>query len=230
MRTDRTTLENKCAGVTVDALPLLAGFFNDLLPIPALHARNLLKTLEETSFPDLLSSGVCVNQQGGPTYCAAGDAPISTEIIANGKTARVYLSERMVGQPKAAVCYAFRQQRQILMMRAEATRPTEHIVTKRGDTLWSLSERLWGNGYLYPFLARNNDLSFDEPLPVGRTLKVPNLATVLEDSRIVKPRDSRWTVAKRIGAPFRRGLPVDGQPSGSPDLVFPYSRVGEVRK
>lgn len=128
-----------------------------------------------------------------------------------------------------AACILYDQLNVSLHSLAEQLRPTAQITVETNDSWWSITQRLWGKGDLYPVLRRAN--SSVRTLHPGAELRVPNLNEMLSDPSLVKPGDSLWSMSIRLsGSPKKfmslhtRLRPV----SPSPDRIYPYAVVGSA--
>ena len=91
----------------------------------------------------------------------------------------------------------FKQQAARVM---ELRSPSESITVERGDTLWSLAERRYGDGRYFEILKRANPRASRRILRSGDVIKTPAFATILADKSLVHEGDTLWGIAaKRLG-------------------------------
>lgn len=116
--------------------------------------------------------------------------------------------------------------------------PTTTYTTRRGDSLWKIAQRMFGDGTRYTELIElNRDVLGDRPdfLPIGLALRVPTIEDTQAGrsvtSYVVKDGDTLWDIAAReLGEPERYREIFDAsthiaQPNGGrltdPDLIIP---------
>lgn len=101
-------------------------------------------------------------------------------------------------------------------------------ITVRGDSLWKLAVRKYGDGYKWVEIQRENNLRNPNIIWVGQRLKLPKLEIAAGESYVVVRGDSLWKIAVRIyGDGFRwvdiwrvnRGLVAN------PDLIYAGTRL-----
>mgnify|MGYP004683238173 CR=1 FL=1 len=69
---------------------------------------------------------------------------------------------------------------------------------KRGDTLWSIAQRFYGNGSLYNKIKEKNNLT-DDVIYVGQILNIPKPeSTSSQMVYIVKDGDTLWSIAQNL--------------------------------
>lgn len=75
------------------------------------------------------------------------------------------------------------------------TLPTNYTVV-RGDSLWKISTRLYGTGYNWVLIARENKLANPNIIHAGNILTIPQAEAQARTYTVVKG-DSLWGVAQR---------------------------------
>ncbi len=100
------------------------------------------------------------------------------------------------------------------------------ITVRPGEGWWTLAERLWGDGKLYPLLmAADEDRRVLRP---GDVISVPKLEDALKDPWVVRPGESLWTLLMRL-EPKSVGSASAVQRIrprvADPNRIFPYQRV-----
>ena len=69
---------------------------------------------------------------------------------------------------------------------------------QRGDTLWSIAQRFYGNGNLYNKIKEANNLT-DDVIYVGQFLNIPRQGeTASQMIYIVKEGDTLWSIAENL--------------------------------
>jgi nucleoid-associated protein YgaU len=76
----------------------------------------------------------------------------------------------------------------------KVTLPTKYTVV-RGDSLWKISTRLYGTGYNWVLIARENKLANPDIIHAGVALSIPK-AEVQARSYTVVRGDSLWSIAQ----------------------------------
>jgi hypothetical protein len=114
-----------------------------------------------------------------------------------------------------------------------------HVI-ERGDTLWDLAARFFGDPYIWPQLWEQNQYIADahwiypgDPLVVGLVVEevesLAELAEPMENGMDEAADDDVMTAAEAAGAPVPLGNESDIYCSGfigDPDLEFPFAIVG----
>ncbi len=84
----------------------------------------------------------------------------------------------------------------------DQTESTNHTVVE-GETLWSISEKYYGNGYKWTEIAEVNSLQSPNEIEAGQTLDLPSQDTSLTIAETTMPTsdsnaiaESTYTVAK----------------------------------
>lgn len=91
---------------------------------------------------------------------------------------------------------------------------------KSGDTLWSIAEKLLGNGNRYREIMALNNLTSDTIYP-GQTLKIPQNQDSNTILYKVESGDTLWNIAKRFlgsGEKYREIMDLNGLTS---DTIYP---------
>lgn len=135
---------------------------------------------------------------------------------------------RLLSQTSA--CMLYDQLNVSLHSLAEQLRPTAQITIEPNDSWWSVTQRLWGKGDLYPVLRKAN--SSVRTLHPGTELRVPNLNEMLSDPSLVKPGDSLWSMSIRLSGSPRKFMSLHKRlhpGSPSPDRIYPYAVVDSAK-
>src|SRR4030042_3269445 len=77
----------------------------------------------------------------------------------------------------------------------EVTLPTKYTVG-RGDSLWKISTSLYGTGYNWVLIARENKLANPDIIHTGVVLTIPKAEAQARDYMVVRG-DSLWSIAQR---------------------------------
>lgn len=56
---------------------------------------------------------------------------------------------------------------------APAPPPTRTYTIRKGDTLWSVAKKIYGDGKRWGEIAAANDIANESKLPVGKVLRIP---------------------------------------------------------
>ena len=105
--------------------------------------------------------------------------------------------------PPAAVAQAA-----IKSQPARPTPPARTYTVQAGDTLWSLAQRFYGNGYMWPDIYYANEAHIHDPneIYVGQELTIPHAGTVNADAATVNA-DTATVNAAPVKASQARPLP-----------------------
>lgn len=114
-------------------------------------------------------------------------------------------------------------------------------VVKAGDTLWSISEKVYGSGYNWVDLVKANNLQNPEIIEVGTKLKTPKVqkislanAPVIENQSLTKPiaqnsytvqkGDYLWDIAvRKYGDGYKWPEIARANSIPNPDLIYANS-------
>jgi nucleoid-associated protein YgaU len=118
-------------------------------------------------------------------------------------------------------------------------------VVKAGDDLWKISEKIYGSGYNWVDLAKENKLSDPSLLYVGTKLSVPNVEvknpekkkpvmqekvkygeSITSDKYIVKEGDNLWDISVRAysdGYKWTEVAKINNLTN--PDLIYPGDQL-----
>ena len=102
---------------------------------------------------------------------------------------------------------------------------TTHTVV-RGDTLWDLAQRFYGDPRLFPVIAAANHIANPNLIFPGQVLVIPPRPAPPPPAppvtHTVVPGDTLWDLAKRFyGDPFRYHQIAAANNIADPDLIFP---------
>jgi hypothetical protein len=230
-QTGRNTLENKCAGVTVDALPLVVGLFAGGVPAVAVAVTQPFKgDVSGNLGADVLQNKDFTRSSESLAVCPRS---VTTTTADGNKTLRIRVAEESIPNlPAPVICRLFKQQQRAILIRAESSVRTPTVTVAKGEGLWSLAERLWGDGRLNVLLTETNSIRGDRPLRVGQVLQVPAIREALNDPRRVWEEDSLWLMSNRLTGSTKghRALHRTLRPgSPSPDRIYPFSRLTEAQ-
>jgi len=78
------------------------------------------------------------------------------------------------------------------------------VVVKKGDTLWMLGVRLYGNRHFARVIALHNNITDPTKLRVGLVLRVPDLKMLLVEEGLCETAESEVDAILRARALFRR--------------------------
>jgi len=108
---------------------------------------------------------------------------------------------------------------------------------KDGDTLWSISENLYGSGYNWVDLAKANNLSTPDVIESGSKLKVPevqkitaadiaqvqnNSPSISGNSYKIIEGDNLWTISvRKYGDGYKWPELAKANNIPNPDLIYP---------
>lgn len=101
---------------------------------------------------------------------------------------------------------------------------SEKYRVKEGDTLFSVAEKFYQDGYKYQEIAKSNNLENPDLLEVGQTLEIPKLSseTITGDTYTVAEGDWLSKIAGRAyGDIYAYKKIVEANNIENPDLIFP---------
>lgn len=81
--------------------------------------------------------------------------------------------------PRAEVQPQVEEQKPEQERQSEVSPPAEEplqfgeYIVQRGDNLWKIAEKLWGDPHLFRLIAEENDLKNPSIIPVGKILRIP---------------------------------------------------------
>ncbi|MET0901515.1 MAG: LysM peptidoglycan-binding domain-containing protein [Mycobacterium sp.] len=104
---------------------------------------------------------------------------------------------------------------------------TEHTVV-RGDTLWDLAERFYGDPRLYPIIAAANGLSDPDVIHPGQVLVIPARPTPDDPpvTYVVQDGDTLWDIAARFyGNPLKYRLLASVNQIADPGFITPGQQL-----
>ncbi len=67
---------------------------------------------------------------------------------------------------------------------SESPQEGKKYVVKEGDTLWSIAEEAYGDGFSWTKIAEANDLSLQSSIEEGQELDIPDLGMTSEESQM----------------------------------------------
>ena len=104
--------------------------------------------------------------------------------------------------------------------------PVETVYTVvKGDTLWGIAKRFYGNGMKYKELAEYNHISNPNLIRVGQKIKIPNATPEpVEQTYVVKKGDNLTKIAKMFGTTVNALVKKNN--IKNPNLIY----VGQVLK
>ena len=81
----------------------------------------------------------------------------------------------------------------------EEENASEYTVVE-GDTLWSISEKIYGTGFNWQMIADNNELSDPNNIPAGTKLKVPSITPTIAESETEESEEEMEKVSPTASA------------------------------
>lgn len=78
----------------------------------------------------------------------------------------------------------------------ESPVPGGDYTVVKGDNLWKISEKIYGSGFKYTEIAKENNLSNPGEIEAGQKLSLPNIATTISQDTTQKIADNTYTVVK----------------------------------
>lgn len=94
----------------------------------------------------------------------------------------------------------------------------------RGDVLWDIAERFYGDPLLYPIISAANDLPDPDVIQPGQVLVIPVRPTPGDPpvTYIVQEGDTLWDIAERFyGNPMKYRLLASANGIANPDVIAP---------
>lgn len=120
-------------------------------------------------------------------------------------------------------------------------KPTTYV-TKEGDSLWKISEKMYNTGYNWVDIVSANKISNPDILYVGTKLTIPDvepkvvkdmqsvLPSIKGDSYVVKEGDNLWDISVRAyGDGFKWVSLAKANNLTNPDLIFPGNTIKITR-
>ncbi len=111
----------------------------------------------------VLAAGGCKKQTG----------PKTTEILATERPVERLMPEAPPPEPPAQATAAEPAPPAPPKPTQPPTPPTETYTVQAGDTLWSIAQRLYGDGKRWKDIAQANGITDARKLTVGTVLKIP---------------------------------------------------------
>ena len=105
--------------------------------------------------------------------------------------------------------------------RRQAQDTVSEIKVERGETMWGIADREYGDGRLFVALAAYNKRSWRVPVQIGETLRVPTIEHLARTSAVAKRGDSVWALAR--GRLSQSTVVVDRlvREGRDPNLIYP---------
>lgn len=107
---------------------------------------------------------------------------------------------------------------------------SEKYTVKEGDSLWTISEKVYKSGYNWVDIAKENNLGNPDVVYVGTVLNIPNVkpfvptiaGAISGASYTVKEGDNLWEIAVRAyGDGFRYQEIAKANTLRDPSLIYP---------
>jgi hypothetical protein len=160
-------------------------------------------------------------------FCPSG----SSVVKLSDKKVQVEVREAVKNLPEPWACRLYPRTERSLLVVADHATPTRRIEVVQNDTWWRLAERSWGDGRLNPLLRKANpNVRILRP---GNILTVPDLGSLLKDTRLVEEGDSLWSLSNKLHQPrgtFRSLAPRVYPKIDNPNRIYPFYWVELEKK
>ena len=110
----------------------------------------------------------------------------------------------------------------------DTTPPATEYTVVRGDMLWDIAERFYGDPLLYPIIAVANDLPDPDVIHPGQVLVIPARPTPDDPpvTYVVQEGDTLWDIATRFyGNPLKYRLLASVNRIANPDFIAPGQQL-----
>jgi LysM repeat protein len=110
----------------------------------------------------------------------------------------------------------------------DTTPPATEYTVVRGDSLWDIAERFYGDPLLHPIIAAANDLPDPDVIHPGQVLTIPARPTSDDPpvTYVVQEGDTLWDIATRFyGNPLKYRLLASVNRIANPDFITPGQQL-----